>query len=462
MDGTVVAQRMQHIAARSRGAEMRSPKEMALSGIPTMTVDRSFAITSFNEAAQRLTGFAAAEALGKQCRELFCRQTPDRPCSLERAMAEGLQTQEEQVEMQSKGLETFACAVSSWPIHGRDGRVIGGAESFAPFAGNAAADAIEALYYLRVGHPQLGRIWEMLPDIAGSEAPVVLVGENGSGKHLLARAIHGLSARSEGPLVRVDCGALGERLLEAELWGDDRSALPNAAAARRSRIRMADTGTIFLHGIERLPAYLQGKLQRFLEDGELVTDGDLYPVSVNARVIASAEVNLRAAVKQGAFREGLFFRLSVFVLEIPPLRTMREWVPALVQRSIERFSQKTGKDIAGISESALRALVGYDFPGNFQELKNVIQYAHTLCKERMISPQDLPQGIFAAQEQPSSRPAKAENGGRIGDVEREVILSVLERNQWNRKEAAQELGIDRTTLWRKMRKMGWGTRLRPA
>jgi PAS domain S-box-containing protein len=439
---------------------------MAYTGLTAgiLAIDREFRITSFSRRAQQITGFGEREVLGKRCFEVMCDRGSSDRCPVRSSLESGMEMDGLTVDFRTKGKgrPTIPLRLTSVPLRDDRGQVIGAVESFLPLrtASTYVRALTEKLPHFNVGHPQLQRILGMLPDVARSDAPVLLVGENGTGKGFLAEAIHRLSQRAGGPWVKVDCGAYRERVLEVEIFGCCRSMVHGIEEDRPGRIQLASGGTIFLQGIELLPSHLQVKLLSFVQEEEVEPLGGKQPVAVDTRLVSASHSDVKSLVDDGAFREDLFFRLNIFLVEIPPLRSMREAIPPIISQIVRRYNTLEGKAIEGLSAEALDILMRYPFPGNLRELDNIIHHAHVLCKASRIKREHLPDRIIRPK-RTSLPPVTGENTKRMEDVEREVIQAALTRNRWNRKKTAQELGIDRTTLWRKMRRMGWGSKVRP-
>jgi DNA-binding NtrC family response regulator len=365
--------------------------------------------------------------------------------------------------MITKAEKKIHCHVTAIPIRERGGRIVGAVEILRPISdpikeGESPSQQLVEVFF---GQEPLKTILERLPDMALSKAPVLILGENGTGKDLLARALHDLSSQRDGPWVRLDCGAFGERMLEVELFGCRPSPFHGIGEARSGRIQQAEGGTLFLRDVHLLPLPLQAKLLRFLQEGEIEPLGGHEPLRAEARIISSSSEDLRPLIREGRFREDLYFQLNVFQMEIPPLRSLREILPVLSDALIQRHSSTEHREVDRLSREALRLLMEYDFPGNYRELNNILRHAVILCKGETILPEHLPDGVRGSHRKVFSHPLKGENGRRMKEIEKELILAALARNNWNRKKTAEELGIDRTTLWRKMRKMGWGSKIRP-
>jgi len=273
---------------------------------------------------------------------------------------------------------------------------------------------------------------------------VLIVGESGTGKELFAHAIHKLSRRKDGPLIKVNCSALPETLLESELFGYVKGAFTDAKKDKPGRFKLAEGGTIFLDEIGDVSVAVQVKLLRVIEQKEFEPLGATYTEKVDVRIIAATNRDLEEMVKDGRFREDLYYRLNVMKVELPPLRERRDDIPLLVEHFIQKYNKKMGKEIEGVSEEAMRLLLNHTYPGNVRELENILEHAFILCKGRIILPEHLPHYLHAKA---PSLPAAS-----LREWEREMIKEALRRSGGNITSAARELGIHRTTLWRKMKK----------
>ncbi len=297
------------------------------------------------------------------------------------------------------------------------------------------------------------RIFKLVTKVAPTESTVLILGESGTGKELIARAIHLQSRRQNGAFVPVNCAALPDSLIESELFGYVRGAFTGAAQARRGLIEEAEGGTLFLDEVGDMPLSTQVKLLRFLENNEVRRLGDNEVHIVDARVIAATNVSLQQLMREGRFREDLFYRLNVVTIELPTLRERREDIPILASYFLEKDAHRAGKSFEGFAPDAKAALVGYDYPGNVRELENAIQRAVTVAEGDQIARADLPPSFFtphfleAVQSDESARDAWS-----LDDVERDHIARVLKRQKGNVTNTARQLGISRTTLWRKMHK----------
>ena len=300
------------------------------------------------------------------------------------------------------------------------------------------------------------RIFSLIERLSESDATILISGESGTGKELIARAIHVHSPRRRGPFVAVNCGALPGELLESELFGHVRGAFTGAVRDRNGRFELAKSGTIFLDEIGDIPLHLQVKLLRVLQEKTFERVGDSHTRSTDARIIAATNRDLQKAVLDGDFREDLYYRLRVVPISVPPVRQRREDIEPLVRHLFSRVSRRHDRAVL-LSPEAMRALLGYDWPGNVREIENAIEYSVAVCQGQTIHPQDLPLEITASETSaPATRHSHStrDQPSSSDSPEYERIRATLDRHQWRRAEAAEELGMSRTTLWRKMRELG--------
>ena len=293
-------------------------------------------------------------------------------------------------------------------------------------------------------------VFELAKTAARSQSTILILGESGTGKELLARAIHAESPRSDGPFVAVSCAALTETLLESELFGYEKGAFTGAAAQRRGKFELARGGTLFLDEIGDVNTKLQMDLLRVLEERRFYRVGGNEPIEVDARIIAATNRDLKKAVSEGHFREDLFYRLNVIPITLPPLRERKEDIPLLVQHFIERLDAETGRKVDGLSTEAMDALAEHDWPGNVRELRNVLERALVVAPGNLIEKKDLGLGLGV----PAAAAPAATGDRSLEDLERTHIAATLRNTHGNVSQAARVLGIDRVTLYNKMRKYG--------
>jgi len=300
--------------------------------------------------------------------------------------------------------------------------------------------------------PRMDAILNMAGRIAASRTTVLLQGESGTGKELVARLIHNLSPRSGRPIIAVNCGAVPEGLLESELFGHEKGAFTGAVGRRIGRFEEADGGTLFLDEVGEIAPAVQVKLLRFLQEREFQRLGGNATIRTDVRIISATNRDLEARVREGAFREDLFYRLNVVRLDIPPLRERKDDIPPLIEHFLARFAADNGKDLEGISSEARDLLMKYDYPGNVRELENIVERAVVICRGTVIGVEDLP---FGAGETPAAEERDKEDGllrGSVEDLERKLIADAMARAGDHQTRAAEILGISERMLRYKLKK----------
>jgi PAS domain S-box-containing protein len=329
-------------------------------------------------------------------------------------------------------------------------------------AGSAGAQGIVSQ------SPRMQEVLEIVPVMARTDATLLITGETGTGKDLVAEVVHQASRRAKFPFIKVNCGALPESLLESELFGHARGAFTGAHADKPGMFRLAQGGTIFLTEIGDLPLQLQVKLLTALDDRAFYPLGSSKRVEVDVRVIAGTHRDLEALVSEGRFRQDLFFRLNVLHVRLPPLREREGDVRLLTQHFLEQVSKRLGKAVSGFSPQAQALLDRYGFPGNVRELRNIVEYSASICREQKIRPDHLPEYVARVAVPAGPPPASGDRGAgrpKLGglpgsatwnDVERLLIMEALLDCRGSRGEAATRLGWGRSTLWRKMKQHGIG------
>ena len=418
------------------------------------TVDQNFVITSFNRAAEAITGVPADEALGKPCCEVFRAEICEADCTLRRTILSDKPIVNHAVFIVRSDGKRVPISISTAALKNDDGQVLGGVETFRDLTlVEALRKEVEKTFTFEdiiSRNEKMQSIFTILPDVALSESTILIEGESGTGKELMANAIHNLSGRGKRPIVKVNCGAIPDNLLESELFGYKAGAFTDAKRDKSGRFAQADGGTLFLDEIGDVSPALQVRLLRVLQDGSFQPLGATGTVKVNVRILCATNKDLKGLVAEGQFREDLFYRIRVFALYLPPLRERREDIPLLAQNFIDRLNRLRGKDISGLSREALADLMSYDWPGNIRELQNAIEHAFILCHGGLIQPQHLPSPLHEACIGTDGIPA----GLTLAEVENRMIKEALARNNGQKLAAARELGIDKTTLWRKMKRLG--------
>ncbi len=421
------------------------------------TVDLNWRITSFNRAAEAITRVKREEAIGRPCSEVFRASICEDDCALKRTLVTGKPTANitARIKTAFQGGARVPIRISTALLKDEAGQVVGGVETFQDLTQiEQLRKELESRYTCEdiVGRSRaMTALFDLLPQFAESDSTVLIEGESGAGKELFARALHTLSPRKNGPFLAVNCAALPDTLLESELFGYKAGAFTGAAKDKPGRFALAGGGTLFLDEIGDISPAMQIRLLRVLQERRIEPLGGVAPQPVDVRVVAATNKTLSDLVKTGTFRIDLFYRICVVQMTIPPLRDRRADIPALVDHMIAKFNRLKGKDIPGASESVMERLMRHDYPGNVRELENIIEHAFVLCREGFIRMRHLPPELRMDD-------AVQGDGGRTGTtlraMERALIAEALERNGGNRKKTAEQLGIDYTTLYRKIQRHG--------
>jgi PAS domain S-box-containing protein len=419
------------------------------------TVDEGWRVTSFNRAAETITGIRREQAIGRPCCEVFRASLCETDCALRSTFATGKPVVGRPAFIVGADGERLPISVSTALLRDERGRVVGGAETFRDLS------AIEELRKELSGRFEIGdfvscspamrRVFDILPQVAASDCTVLVQGETGTGKELLARALHHTGPRRRHPFVAVNCGALPETLLESELFGYRAGAFTGAQRDKPGRFALADGGTLFLDEIGDMSPALQVKLLRVLQDGTYDVVGGTETQRADVRVIAATHRDLEHLVGEGTFRADLYYRIDVVKIEVPPLRERREDVPLLVDHFVARLSRIQGKAVRGVHPEVLGLLMAYDFPGNVRELENILEHAFVLCDGERLELRHLPPRFLSGRGRAKSSPAireaaRAAEAGLIGEA--------LERHGFDRLATARALGIHKSTLFRKIRALG--------
>jgi len=431
-----------------------------------MIVDRTGTIVSINKAFEKITGYPKSEILGNLCTMLDCDACEiigDRKsgkwCKLFR---KGEVKMRRCVIRKSDGTHVNIMKNAALLYDGK-GDVIGGVETLTDITELVEKDSqIEAcrreLRSFDGFHGILGTssamqsIFDLIANAAHSSAPVIILGESGTGKELVAKAIHEAGPRSNQPFIKVNCAALNESLLESELFGHVKGAFTGAYQNRKGRFEAAEGGDIFIDEIGDLPMSIQVKLLRVLEEKVIERVGDNRPIKVDVRIITATNRDLKQMIKNGEFREDLYYRINVIPIRVPPLRQRKRDILLLVETFFRRIQLKSGKKVESISPAALRSLINYPWPGNVRELKSALEYAFVSCRDAVIRPQDLPPEIaeYHLVDKPSASPAKSGKD----ELKYQQLIEALEMTGGNQTRAADILGVSRVTVWNRMKKYG--------
>ncbi len=444
---------------------MSTPKPNDLMDISTRTIlesisegvitsDRRHRVVYLNRAAERILGVTREAAVGKRCSEVFHTSLCEEECVLLDTFNSNEPVTNRSAYLTTEAGDRIPVMISAVPLTDEDGVVVGGVETFRDVS------LLENLRKELTGTVQLGdlvtrnlemkRILDVLPQMAMSPSSVLIQGATGTGKEVLARAIHHLSLRHNRPFVAVNCGALPDTLLESELFGYEAGAFTGATKAKPGRFTLAEGGTLFLDEIGEISPAFQVKLLRVLQERTFEPLGSVKTLHSDVRIIAATNKNLMQEVRRGTFRDDLFYRLNVIQIDLPPLKKRKEDIPLLIDHFIRRFNAIQKKDVKGISTEALGVLMAYNFPGNIRELENFIERAFVLCNDGEIEMKHLPCGYLQLITIPVER---KDLKTAMREMEKNLIEKALKRNK-TKLEAADELGLHKSSLFRKMKELG--------
>jgi PAS domain S-box-containing protein len=406
------------------------------------TVDERWRITSFNRAASEITGVSRRSALGKPCSEVFRASMCESDCALRRTIESGKPIVSASAFIVTAEGRHVPISISTAVLRDAKGRVIGGVETFRDLS------LVEELRKEIEGRRKMGdlvsrsavmrRVFDIIPQVAESASTVLIAGETGTGKELLARAIHDLSPRREHPFIAVNCGALPDTLLESELFGYVAGAFTGATKNKPGRFALAEGGTLFLDEIGDVSPALQARLLRVLQEKTYEPLGGTASMKCDVRIIAATNKDLIAEVKKGGFRQDLFYRINVVKIELPPIRKRREDIPLLVDHFVSRFNRIQGKSVSGANPDVMAVLIAHEYPGNVRELENIIEHAFVIVHDGPIELKHLPEE-FLSRHSPTlaSAPLRAS----VRAAEAHAIRQALSRNNHNRVATARELGM---------------------
>ncbi len=414
-----------------------------------LVCDAAMNVTKFNAAAEAITGWKRSDAIGSPCPTIFHGFLCGHGCAVQRSAAGEDGARDQEVMIARPDGQQRLIVLTTATVRAPDGGSLGVVAVFRDVTELARLRTelrSHTQFTNLVGRsPAMRALYEQIEDVAQSEATVLLLGETGVGKELVAEAIHHASRRKSGPLVKVNCSALSEGVLESELFGHVRGAFTGAMRDKVGRFELASGGTIFLDEIGELSMSTQVKLLRVLQEKEIERVGESGTIPIDCRIIAASNRDLRALVRHGSFREDLFYRLSVIPIQVPPLRERRADVPLLAEHFLTKLKAQENKPVEGFAAAAVDALLEYRWPGNVRELENAVAFAVIKCRARHIALEHLP---------PEIRGAAAAAGPRAAKISRSAIEAALQKTGGNRLRAAKALGIGRATLYRKLEEFG--------
>ena len=430
-----------------------------------MVIDPEGNILAMNPAAEKLTGYSADELVGKNCRtlnctgcELFGRGAAEEWCQL---YVKGT-VKAKKCIISKKDRRALHVVKNAAVLRDSEGKMIGAVETFTDISEivrqQQEIETLRKSCRLEEDHhgllgesPPMRRLFELIENVARTDAPVLIHGQSGTGKELVARAIHEESPRKDKPFIKVNCAALNENLLESELFGHEKGAYTGADRTRIGRFEAAHKGSIFLDEIGDIPLATQVKLLRVLEEKEIERVGDHKTIAVDVRIISATNKDLDRLIEQESFREDLFFRINVFPLNCPSLPERIEDIPVIVQNFIELNAAKGVKKIVGLTPEAMEALLTYSWPGNVRELRNAVEYAFVLCSGTWIGREHLPPKITANGKRPLTNHHQS---SASWEEERTKLINTLRQVSGNQSEAARILGVSRVTIWKRIKKYG--------
>jgi two-component system response regulator HydG len=433
------------------------------------TLDNIGRVTSWNRSMERISGYTAEEAMGNSCQILKCSRCFGKKCPSGirscKIIKEGKSETHECLLLHKAG-HNVPIIKNARVVRDENQKIIGVVETVTDLSEISLArqEAEEALIRLGEKHRlenligkshEMQKVFAAINAASASEATILIMGESGTGKELVAGAIHQRSARRTYPLIAVNCSALTESLLESELFGHVKGAFTGAIQNRIGRFEEADGGTVFLDEIGEISPFIQVKLLRVLQEREIERVGDSKTRKVNIRIIAATNRDLYNRVKEGHFRDDLYYRLKVFPIVLPPLRNRKEDIPLLTRHFIDQQVRKTGKKIKGISQHAMRIFLDHSWPGNVRELENAIEHAFVLCNRDHIEIFDLPLELRQPADEcwPESVEGKAARNSSVSkSLSERELMELLKKSDWNKAEVARRLGVSRTAVWKYMKK----------
>jgi PAS domain S-box-containing protein len=398
-----------------------------------------------NREAERITGFSREEVLGRDCHEAFGAPLCGGRCAFCDPAPEPPGHAEYSLNITSKNGETLRVEMTVTRMSGSDGAAGGVIAAFRDvtdlFSLKLRAEELTSFRSIIGRDNKMLNIFSQIKDVAAYEYPVHISGETGTGKELVATAIHLESRRAGAPFVPINCGALPEGLIESELFGHVKGAFSGAIRDKKGRFELADAGTVFLDEVAEISNPMQVKLLRFLQEGKFERVGGEQTLGVNTRVISATNKNLKKEVERGRFREDLYYRLNVIPLHLPPLRERRIDIPLLIEQFLNDACQRYGKPPLKMSSRALAMMLDYRWPGNVRELQNAVQFAFVKSNGKLIAPEDLPLELRETVNVCARR-------GPMRKLDPESVQSALERSGGNKAKAAKAMGVGRATLYR--------------
>lgn len=419
------------------------------------TVNSERIITSFNRAAEKITGIPASQAIGKHCQDVFHSDICEN-CLIKDTLETGIDAIDRPVNIINSQGEKIPISISTAVLKDEKGNALGAVETFRDLSTiEHLRKELSKNYSLEdiiSKSPKMHKLFAILPDIAESESTVLIQGPSGSGKELFARAIHNLSPRKKANYVVINCGTLPAQLFESEIFGYVKGAFTDAKKDKKGKLASVNGGTVFFDEIGELPLSIQVKLLRLLQEREYEPLGSTETIKADIRIVAATNKDLKQLVAQAKFRDDLYFRLAVVKFELPPLKDKREDIPYLVDHFINKFNAKTGKKIISVSPNVISTLMNHDFPGNIRELENIIEHGFVLCRGSIIKREHLPPELIRIEKDSEVNKDILSTPVTESIDEQNQIINTLRNCSGVISKAAEELGVHRTTLWRKIKR----------
>lgn len=424
----------------------------------TFTVNTNWEITSFNRAAEKITGFSVKEALGKKYWEIIPSEDGKEDSQLKEFIADHHPALLRETVIIRKDNSRVPVRINSAPLQDISGAKIGRVVTFEDISVvKNLSDHIDERFHFKniIGRskPMLN-VFNLMQNVINTDSTVLITGESGTGKEVIARSIHLNSDKKSKPFIAVNCTAFAETLLESELFGHEKGAFTGAIRTKPGRFELAEDGTLFLDEIGDVPLSVQVKLLRVLENRQFERVGGTIPIQFKARIISATHRDLEKEIKEGRFRDDLYYRINVINIHLPSLMERKDDIPGLVTHFMNNFNSRFKKDIHYISPNALKILMNYKWPGNIRELENVIEHAFVVCNSDAIRTEHLPERLRALKEKFIGKDENISVDKPLENAEKKLIETTLQKCNGSRIQAAEVLGINKTTLWRKMKKYG--------
>jgi two-component system, NtrC family, response regulator HydG len=450
------------------GKQWRHIIESVQDGI--IIVDARGNFVAANQTALLITGYKEEELIGQSCRLLHCngceiigKGDGKQWCGL---FSQGF-IAEKKCLISNKHNMTIPIVKSATVLFDENQKIVGAVETLKDISENIhyknELASIKRMYHIEDGfHGIIGRtpvmqnLYEHIESVASLDTPVMILGKSGTGKEMVAKALHETGNRASKPFVKVNCAALSENILESELFGHVRGAYTGAESDRIGRFESAHKGTLFLDEIGDIPLSVQVKLLRVLEEKMIQRVGTNTSIPIDVRIITATNKDLEQLIEENLFREDLFFRINVFPLTCPPLHQRKDDITLIIQHFIKLEAQKTGKNILGFTPEAMRLMVSSPWPGNIRELRNTVEYAFVLARGKSIGPEHLPDKITRCKlmDTDPAKYAEFNNTVKLGFTEKEKLIDALQQADGNQTRAAKNLGVSRVTVWKRIKKYG--------